>query len=327
MKTLLKPLAIAFLAIAVMSISSCDDNDDADRIPDADSAFDITVNNPNFTLLNAALVRTNLDEALDGEGNFTVFAPTNTAFENFLDANNFESIDDVPEDLLRSVLLYHVLGTTNTSATIATGYTKTASFNANDNAYDMFINTTDGILINGSTNVDLDQADQIVSNGVVHAVDEVIALPTVVTLAAANPMFSNLAAALTQEGLLPALSNNETTGEVPSPFTVFAPTNAAFQALIDADSNDGISSIEDILALDNLSDILLYHVVSGAAVREENITDGLVADPITAGTFVINTTNGVTITDGSSTVTNIVTTNVTGTNGVVHAINFVLRPE
>lgn len=163
----------------------------------------------------------------------------------------------------------------------------------------MFLNRGDGVLINGSTNVI--EADLAVTNGVVHVVDELITLPTVVILAATNPTFTNLAVALTQEELIVALSNTATTGMIPAPFTVFAPTNAAFQALIDADPNDGINPIEDI-------------------------TDGLEADPITEGTFVLNTTAGVTIIDGSDTVTNVIVTNVTATNGVVHAIDFVLRP-
>ncbi|PRP65947.1 fasciclin domain-containing protein [Nonlabens agnitus] len=328
MKTLLKPLAVAFLAIAAISVTSCDSDDDANLVIQ-DSAFDITVNNPNFSTLKTALERTGLDAALDDPtATFTVFAPTNDAFEDFLEANDFTTLDEIPQDVLENVLRNHVLGSVNRAADLESNYYKTLAVNADGDSFDMFINTNDGILINNFVFVELGSSDIPVSNGVVHVVDEVITLPTVATLAASNPTFSNLVTALSQEQLVPALQNTMTTGTNPAPFTVFAPTNDAFQALIDADPNDGLNSIADVLALDNLDAILLYHVASGAAVRQEDITDGLVVDPITTGTFTINTTNGVTITDGSgNNDIEVIATNVTGSNGVVHAIDFVLLPE
>ncbi|MGJ8684560.1 MAG: fasciclin domain-containing protein [Nonlabens sp.] len=320
MKKLLTNFKVLFLAVIAISAISCDGDDDNGNVLDNNnSAYDLTVDNPDFTILNAALLRTGLDVTLDQSGGtFTVFAPTDVAFQQFLDDNGFATIDDVPTLVLRNTLRNHVLSTVATSTDLTSGYVKTNAQNADGDFLDLYVDVTTGVVLNGGAEVTA--ADNSVDNGVVHVVDEVIALPTVVTLAAANPIFSNLVVAVDQEGLVPTLSLTTTD------YTVFAPTNDAFQALIDADPADGISSVQDILNLATLSDILTYHVVGGAAVRAGDIMDGMVVDPIGPGTFTINTTAGVVITDATGTETNVVVTDVTAINGVVHAIDFVLRP-
>lgn len=309
-------LFLAFLSLAVIS---CDDDDDIAVVDPGNSAYDLTKSNANFSTLGLAIERAGLVDVLDGNGSFTVFAPTNEAFNNFLLDNNFPTLNDVPVDALRATLLYHVLGSEVRSNQLSNGYVKTSSTNTDGDAYDAYINLNGGAFIN-DVQIDLDNVDIEVDNGVVHVIDEVLTLPSVADLAIYNPIFSNLVTALVQEDLAGTLSDQSAT------YTVFAPTNDSFQALVDADPNDAITSVGDILALSNLSDILLYHVASGAAVRAEDITNGQVVDPITTGTFTIDTTNGVVITDGSGTEINVIVTNVTAANGVVHAIDFVLRP-
>lgn len=107
---------------------------------------------------------------------------------------------------------------------------------------------------------------------------------------------------------------------------IFAPTNGTSQALVVADANDSINSVADFLALSNLSDILLYQVEDCTAVRAEDIMNGQVLDPKTTGTFTIDTTTNALITDGSGTEATVIATNTIAANGVVHAIDFVLRP-
>ncbi len=325
MKNFLKPLAIAAIVCLTFSVTSCDDDDDANSIALDNSIFDTTVDNADFDSLNAALVRTGLDVTLDQVGTFTVFAPTDAAFATFLQDNNFASLDDVPTPLLTNVLLNHVLGSINTADILETDYYKTLATNNDGDNFDMFINTAGGVTVNNGVSVTT--ADLIRDNGVIHVVDQVITIPTIAELAGSNPAFETLGVALEQEDLVDPFASNSTTGAVRAPYTVFAPTNDAFVALINADPNDGINSAADILALPNLSDILLYHAVSGTAVRADDITNGLVVDPITTGTFTITTNGGLFITDGSGTNVNIIATDITASNGVVHAIDFVLLPE
>ncbi|MEO9503544.1 fasciclin domain-containing protein [Nonlabens ulvanivorans] len=317
MKKLITNFKVLMLVALTIGAASCTDDDDNGGVLDNNnSAYDLTVDNADFTILNAALLRTGLDATLDqAGGTFTVFAPTDTAFQTFLSANGFATIDDVPVLILRNTLRNHVLGTVARSTDLTDGYVKTSATNGDGDALDLYVDLTAGVVLNGGAEVTM--ADVSVDNGVVHVVDEVIALPTVVTLAAANPSFSNLVTAVDQEGLVPTLSDDTAT------FTVFAPTNDAFQALIDESTTDGLNNISDVLALSNLTDVLTYHVVSGAAVRAENIVDGANVDPIGPGTFSIT---GTVITDAQTRDTNIIVTNITSINGVVHAIDNVLLP-
>lgn len=311
-KFLLKTLFVAVFAISAVS---CDDDDN--NVAAQPTIAAVVNSNPNFSSLKAALDRAGLTSVLNGAGPFTVFAPDNDAFDDFLTDNGFANLQAVPEDLLRNTLLNHVITGSVASTALTNGYVKTNATNSTGDFLDLYVDIRAGVVLNGGPEVS--SADNAALNGIIHVVDEVIALPTITTLAVANPNFSNLSAALGQQSLVATVSSA-------GPFTVFAPLNSSFQALIDADPNDGLNSIADILALPNLTAVLTYHVAPGA-VRAASITNGLVVNTANTGTsFTINTTNGVRITDANGRITNVVVTDVTATNGVVHAIDNVLLP-
>jgi len=286
---------------------SCSDDDSPTQ---NNSITDIASGNPNFSILVDALTRADLAETLDQEGPYTVFAPTNDAFMNFLDANGFESLDDVPLPTLTQVLLNHVVSGTNLSSGLTTGYVKTLATGSasSTNTLSMFINTESGVRLNGVSSVTT--ADIMADNGVIHVVDAVIGLPTIVTHATANPNFSTLATLLTEQELVGALN-----GTASSPFTVFAPLNSAFDTAT-LNLYGGLNSTQKTA-------VLTYHVVPGANVLSNAIPSG----PITTfetGTFTIS---GTVITDEQSRATNIVATDVQASNGVIHAVNQVLLPN
>jgi len=266
----------------------------------------------------AALDRADLVSTLQGDGPFTVFAPTNDAFAAFLSANNFASVDDIPTDVLGQVLLNHVVSGNVGSADLSTGYISTLSTNTpNGNNLLAFVDLTDGVVLNGNATVTT--ADLTAPNGVVHEVNAVIASPTVVTHALSNPDFSILVSALTRTGLttdfVSVLSGD-------GPFTVFAPTNAAFVALLD--SNPDWNALEDI-PVATLEAVLLYHAVSGANVLAGDLSEGMMVSAL-GGDFTISLDGGASITTSSGGTSNIIATDVQGTNGVVHAIDAVLIP-
>ncbi|MCK6607770.1 MAG: fasciclin domain-containing protein [Flavobacterium sp.] len=286
---------------------SCSDDDSA---PQNNSITDIASGNPNFSILVDALSRADLAETLDQAGSYTVFAPTNDAFLDFLDANGFESLDDVPLPTLTQVLLNHVVSGTNLSTGLTTGYVKTLAKGgaSSTNTLSMFINTESGVRLNGVSSVTT--ADITANNGVIHVVDAVIGLPTIVTHATANPNFSTLASLLTQQELVGTLD-----GTASSPFTVFAPLNSAFDTAT-LNLYSGLTSTQKTA-------VLTYHVVAGANVLSNAIPSG----PITTfetGTFTIS---GTVITDEQNRTTNIVATDVQASNGVIHAVNKVLLPN
>ena len=307
MKNFLKITKSVLLVVLTTSLVSCSDDETTNRI---DSIAEIASKNSNLSILVDALEKTDLVETLDETGPYTVFAPTNDAFIDFLDDNNFESLDDVPEETLRQILLNHVVNGTNLSSNLSTGYVKTLGKGSasSTNTLSLFINTASGVRLNGVSSVV--GPDVIANNGVVHVVDAVIGLPTVVTHAAANPNFSILAGLLNTQGLISTLQ-----GTASSPFTVFAPLNSAFnQATLDL--YNGLESAEKTA-------VLTYHVVAGANVLSTGIPTG----PITTfetGTFTIT---GTVITDEENRNTNIVLTDVQASNGIIHAVNQVLLPD
>lgn len=267
------------------------------------------------------LANGNLPAVLDGEGPFTVFAPNNAAFATFLSDNNFSALADIPTDVLTQVLLNHVVSGNAVSSSLETGYSVNSLSTAtpNGNNMSLFINTTNGVVINGVSTVTT--ADVSVDNGTIHAVNAVIGLPTVVTFAAADPNFSILVTALTRSDLtfdfLGTLSTAN--GTAPAPFTIFAPTNDAFVDLL-AELN--VASLDDIDE-PTLKGTLEMHAVAGANVLAAGLSDGMTIGTL-GGNITTNITNGATLTDANNRVSTIIATDVQASNGVIHAIDKVL---
>ena len=316
MKKLLKLLPLLTI---ILFLSSCSDDDDTiipvDPItPVSNTIVDVAVNN-GLTSLVAAVTRADLVETLSGDGSFTVFAPTNEAFQEFLDSNaDFNSIDDIPVEDLRSVLLFHTLSEEVKSTDLSDTYVNTLSEGPNDEALSLQVEVTGDIEFNGDAIPVI--VDVEASNGIVHVINKVMIPPTIVDLASNNAEFSSLVAALSTPGLTNDLVEI-LSGD--GPFTVFAPTNAAFQALLD--SNADWNALGDI-PIATLEAVLLYHVVD-ANVQSDELSNGDV--PTLGGTITIDLTNGAQIKTSTQTV-NIILTDVQGWNGVVHAIDAVLLP-
>lgn len=312
-----------FLAIGLLILTiSCDGDDDNNNVINGPTAIDFLMESAEHTIMVMALERTQLDFTLNQNGNFTVFAPTDNAFSVFLAANDFASVNDVPVDLLRTILLYHVQSEIRTTLQFNSQYFKTQA-QVSNSQMDVFVLNNNGLLmINDESNVT--DADNRVSNGIVHVVDDVLDLPSIFTLIAANPNFSNLRDGLNQEGLSITLNNIT---DASAPFTIFAPNNDAFTALIASDPMDDLENIDDVLAQDNFDDQLLYHVLGNQTLRQDGFMDNSTINPLGTGTFTISTLSGINITDGSNRITNLIATNITSFNGVLHTLDFVLRQE
>ncbi len=302
---------------SVMTFSSCSEDDD-DNVVDPQNIVELAQGNADLSSLVAAVQRAGLVDALsDANSNLTVFAPTNAAFAAFLSANGFATLEDVPVAVLTQVLLNHVVGSELKAADLSTGYVSTlATFGTTTTNLSLYVSTAGGVTLNGGPAVVT--ADVDASNGVVHVIDEVIGLPTVVTYATSNPDFSILVQALTTPGLT---TNFVEVLSGAGPFTVFAPTNAAFASLL---TELGANSLSDI-STETLEQVLLYHVL-GANVRSSALSEGQVATTLQGATFTIGLSGGAKITDANNRVANIVATDVQGTNGVVHVIDKVILP-
>ncbi len=312
-----KTKLIAIFAFLGLMLTSCSDDDNPQPTVD-NTITGIASKASDLTLLVKALKKADLAATLQGAGPFTVFAPTDQAFINAgLTATVIDNYPTADIPALRQILLNHVVsGAVQSSGLTNNTYIKTLALGSasTTNKLDMYVNTTSGVRLNGVSSVITTTAggtfNIIATNGVIHKVDAIIGLPTVVTHAAANPNFSTLAQLLTDQSLIPTLN-----GTASSPFTVFAPLNSAFDT--------ATLNLYTSLNSAKKTAVLQYHVVAGANVLSNAIPTG----PITtfeSGTFTVS---GTVITDEQARQTNIVLTDVQCANGVIHAVNKVLLPN
>jgi transforming growth factor-beta-induced protein len=275
------------------------------------NAVEIAKSTPDLSILVQAVVKAGLADTLSADGNLTIFAPTNEAFAKLLTKLGAKSLDDIPVDTLKAVLLDHVI----------TGPKQYWVGNLVEADWkDERITTAGGLKLDSDrsplsvNDANIVKGDIWARNGVIHVIDTVLLdpdpRPTIAGIAAGNPDFSILLAAVTKAGLAETLSG-------PGDFTVFAPTNEAFAKLL---TTLGAKSLDDI-PVDTLKAVLLDHVVAG----ELDAVDVLGRIPTCQGAnslgglwlkFTANPlqVNGV----------NIVATDVEASNGTVHVIDQVL---
>lgn len=319
MKNLFKTTAYTFIICLSIFATSCS-NDDNNDTPVVDNTITgIASKTADFSILVQALTKAELATTLQGTGPFTVFAPTNAAFTAFLATGGYASVNDVPKAALTQILLNHVVSGAVKSTDLTTTYIKTLAKGSasTTNNLSMFVNTASGkVKLNGVATVTT--ADIIASNGVIHVVDKVIGLPTIVTHATANPNFTSLVGALTGAGQPDFVTILAGTG----PFTVFAPTNDAFTALNTELAPGGIASVSAA----NLTKVLQYHVVSGN-ILAASLTEGQIVPTLqTPQTFTVQLTGGAKIKDSNNRISTVVATDVQCSNGVIHVLNKVLLP-
>ncbi len=262
-----------------------------------------------FQLLSFAIARAGLaNELNDPRFAFTLFAPTDEAFAAS-GLGTRQAINSVPVEKLKAILLYHVLGSKVLAAQVPSVYTELTMLN-NQEAY--IIRSGAGVFINGTPVV---SADISAKSGVIHAINRVLMPPAgnIVEVAAANPNFTYLVAAVQKAGLVNALAGA-------GPLTVFAPTNQAF---IDA----GFPTIASIQAApaSALIPILTYHVFAGR-VFSSDLSNGQMFTMLSGGMTTISLTNGAQIDGAGSAPSNIIQADIMATNGVIHVLDRVLLP-
>jgi transforming growth factor-beta-induced protein len=263
--------------------------------------------NPNFSILVQAVVKANLVDALKGLTGATLFAPTNDAFVALLGELGFASLDDVPVPTLTNILLYHVFaGAPVKAADVTTGYVPSLSPGPNSSTVSIYLEKNGGVKIDNRATVIA--ADVITTNGVIHAIDKVILPNKIVQMALNDASFSSLVAALVHAELVDAVNGD-------GPLTVFAPTNAAFAALLTALGADAITDVDKA----TVAAVLLDHVVSGN-VRSTGLANGNV--PTLGGdNIVVSGLPGAPKLNGDI---NITAVDIQGTNGVFHRIDKVI---
>jgi uncharacterized surface protein with fasciclin (FAS1) repeats len=268
------------------------------------TVVDLAINN-GFTILTTAVIQQELVPTLSNPfGTFTVLAPTDAAFAALLSDLGITAEQLLESADLTDYLLYHVFDSEILSSDLSNGLIAEPISETN----------TIKVTVTGSGDVFFNHAQVVLANveadnGVVHAIDAVILPVNTVVDVAIDNNFTYLTTALIQEELVPTLSNPF------AEFTVFAPTNQAFEELAAALSTD----IAGLLALENLTTVLLYHVVAGT-VASTDLTNGTV-NTLADLDVTVNITGGVTINNS-----NVTLADVAAFNGIVHVIDRVLVP-
>jgi uncharacterized surface protein with fasciclin (FAS1) repeats len=308
-------LAITTLAF----VAACGGSDDDPPPPPPPAApgtvVQIAQSDARFSILVEAVVAADLANTLSGSGPFTVFAPTNDAFAALLaelGVTKDQLLADKP--LLTAVLTYHVLPARVASTQIVPGKAVTT---VQGDVFKIDAAGAGLAITDGRNRVaNIAAADIAASNGIVHVIDKVL-LPAdknIVQTAQALPDFSILVEAVVAAGLDGALSG-------PGPFTVFAPTNAAFANLL---AELGVTKQQLLANTALLTEVLTYHVVPGRVLK----ADVPVGAPITTlqgDTFTADAT--LAITDQRGRTAGIAATDVLASNGVIHVIDKVILPQ
>jgi len=317
----------------------------------ASSVLDLAVEAGQFSTLIAAIDAAGLNETLEGEGPFTVLAPTDAAFDDAFAALGITAEELLANPAVADILTYHVLPQAADSQLVATLDGSTVD---TVNGQAIAINAVDGeIVINETATVV--SADLEADNGIVHVINAVLLPPDVVEtlgVAASDDMeeeeetsttttteamdeeptiaeivadsaagdpaeFTVPLAALDTAGLVDALN---TPGDE---LTVFAPTDEAFGKLL---ADLGVT-VEELLADPDLANILLYHVVPGvfdsATVIAAAPIDALDTLNPDGATLKVEVVDGAVVINESA---EVIQADVVASNGVIHVIDAVLVP-
>ena len=333
------PFALKLAGIALLSLAvACDgadtdpmdtddttDTDDTDDITDTDgddtdgddtdaeptqSIYEIATSNHDFSTLKAAIDYAELDGTLSASGTFTVFAPTNAAFDAALTDLGVTELTDLgtPQEVA-TILLYHVLGATVRAANVAAGPVATLSQNEWEAPMSFFIGTEGGVTINDAN---VTATDISATNGVIHVLDMVLMPPTLYE-AAGFAGLTGLTGAIEAADATTSL-RNVLNGE--GPLTVFAPTNAAFTA---------VAAIVADLPGSTITTAVQTHVITGSYVTSGDLTNG----DVTTASFVDVTidADATPPTVSWDNTANIIGPDLHVSNGVVHMIDAVLLPD
>ena len=312
------PTALNFDSTATFDDGSC--------IYSNPTIYDVVVGSSDHTLLEVAIDSCGLGGTLSGSGPFTLFAPTDAAFNALPTGTLAALLNDVP--LLTNILLHHVVGDSVMSGMLSNGQVVTTLLNTD---VTVTINSSGVYIDNALVTV----ADIIADNGVVHVIDAVL-LPNP---GCTDPNATNYdPAAIIDDGSCVYATNTvydvvvtsadhsvleigiDTCGldgylSGPGPFTLFAPTDAAFNAL-------GPVTLLALLAdLPQLANILKHHVVADSVMSGMLSNGQIITTLLGTDVTVTITPSGVFIDNAMVTVADIV-----ADNGVVHVIDAVLLP-
>ncbi len=297
MQYLNRLLATFLSLVLVAGIAACGSTVDDEQNPNPDESLAELIDDENFSTLRTALEVAGLENILDGKEEYTLFAPTNDAFDRLEEGVLDELLKEENRDDLVELLKFHIIEGVVTSDDLEAGTYETLA------GIDVTVRIDeDGIFYENARVIDV---DWFAKNGVIHTLDDVAIPPvdeeheeeeevdededekdkdekekdekpkyTILELLAADEDFSTLVTALELTGLDQALDGHDK-------LTLFAPTNDAFDAL-----PEGL--LDELLKEENrdeLVKLLLFHVVEGK-VTSADLEQGRIKTLASTSAFV-----------------------------------------
>jgi uncharacterized surface protein with fasciclin (FAS1) repeats len=303
--TLKRLFLLAVIPLLTLSlITACSDDGPTGIEPPAEDDLNIVETAEdagNFSVLLSAASDLGLADVLANE-ELTVFAPTDDAFAALPDG----LLDSLTDEQLTEIILYHVL-----AGTVLSNQIEAQQDAETEQGERILLQSDNGVTVNGSSTVI--SADITASNGVIHAIDEVLLPsafrdPGIIEQAEEAGGFSILLGAIEDAGLT-------TTLQFLGPFTVFAPSDDAFNEL-------GIDVVEG-LSDEQLVDVLTHHVLSGE-IASGDLQPEQTVSALNGGNLFVTVDNEEVTVNGSA---NVFLPDVNAANGIIHAVDQVLLPD
>ena len=326
-----------FAALSVLLVASCSNDDEVtiERLP---TAYEYIQKNSDSSIFLAAATKTGQLATLRGTSIFTLFVPSNSAFTAYVSTNfpsgitlaNFSTTapaltaGQISE--LNKIIGYHFVSLAKNSSEFNNVFLKTyaryepslTSPSSSFNALNMFVSNSGSVKVNNYATVT--EGNINVSNGYIHKIDKVLVLPKVSDLISYHPDLTTFSSAITANPSVSSVISGA------GPITVYAPTNAAFSALY---ATSFVTSA-------NTLDVIRYHYETTFRPAALNTTSAsflaptatanvTVATALTGKSFTIRR-NGYKIVDFNNTEGNIIINSVTGTNGTLNVIDYVMKP-
>lgn len=325
---MIKEFLALILVVIVFSFSACSDDDGSFT-----NNQSTTINTPLPTLNLAeladstddldsfyvALTLTGLDAILSDTDRYTALAPSNAAFRTALNNNGATRLSQFNISQLTQLLEYHILLGEIKSSDLNDDYYAESYNNHGVTGENIVVevDVTDGVFFNNTGEVI--SADIAATNGRIHIIDSLITPFNIYGPILFDERFDSLNVALTRQGYTFIAT---ITGQGSGPFTIFAPTNEAFVDLLDSTPIwNSVSDIPNFV----LESVLESHIILNSNLRSNQLTQGQTIQPINSNTLTVDITNGVQLTNLNNATSNIIGKDYQGSNGVVHAINQVLR--
>lgn len=295
-------------SLLILSFISCEEEPEP-----GPTMYDSIAALPNTSSFIAAIDRLEFDDDFRSGQAITVFVPTNTAFDNFLSQNNFASLNDVPIDDLRNLIRYHILPVAIELPALGNGYYLTASGVGADNDLLAILVENPGTRARLNKNIQVVNQDLAARGGFYNTIDEVLQLPTILSVLRQNDAFEEFANGIFRAtGLADSLLNN-------GPYTCMVTANTNLENAL-----DDRYGITDILELPEatLDSLMSYHILKGNQRTDDFLNSGIFTyETLLEGVDAEVTGIDVIKVDGQA---DLILADIQTTNGVVHISNDLL---